>query len=151
MDNSSIGAIIVQTVRPSTGGKTAIAFTNYNYSIILPNNYALIEEETYNLKANAIIQAKDSEFVILGSTDKHLNGDATRSDFDFYITKVGINGEVSSSTGFTNIIGGTGNETGAAIVQADDGGYVILGTMKNTNEVNLMVLVKVNSNGELIN
>ena len=125
----------------------AIALSNYLGNEI---SNALIEEDGSNLFGHAVVESgNDSDYVVLGSTNKHTSD--TRSDLDFYLTKVGIDGMVSSTTGFTTIIGGTGNETGAAIVQADDNGFVFLGTMQNTNLVEMMVLVKVNNKGELIN
>jgi hypothetical protein len=143
---SSVGGVLVQTV---TSTNNAIAMSNYNSSVEISS--VLIEEEGNDLYAYSVIQANDGDFVVLGSTNKHSNSSTPRSDLDFYLTKVGIDGIVSNAKGFTNIIGGTGDETGAAIVQADDNGFVFLGTMKNTNDVNLMVLVKVNYKGELIN
>ena len=63
---------------------------------------------------------------------------------------MGIDG-VIGTYGFSNIIGGVGNESGVAAVQADDEGFVCLATMENSNGVNIMMLVKVNNEGELIN
>ncbi len=142
--NSSIfGGVLVQTVLASNGTNTAIAMSNYSNGV--EEFPVLIETEGVNLTANTVVQAQDGDFVVLGSTEV-----PGRPDKDFYLTKVGLNG-VAGITGFTNIIGGTGTETAAAIVQADDKGFVFLGTMLNTNEVELMVLVKVNSKGKLIN
>lgn len=142
------GGVLVQTVVGDAGNKE-IAMALYNNGVEQPNY--LIKEPDFDLTAHNVVRASDGDFVVLGATNKHLKGSNTRSDDDFYITKVGFDGTVSATSGFTNIIGGTGKETGAAIVQADDGGFVFLGTMQNTNEVNLMVLVKVNSKGKLIN
>lgn len=137
------GAIAVQTV---VSTNSAIAL----YTLTTSDEPALLEDSEKDLFAHAVVQASDGDYVVLGSTNKHADG-TSRADLDFYITKVGIDGTVSSSTGFTEIIGGTGIETGAAIVQAEDKGFVFLGTMQNTNEVKLMVLVKMNNKGELIN
>jgi hypothetical protein len=141
----NIGGVIVHSVDNT---KSGIVVAEYTDGAEI-NNF-IIEDPAFDYYANTVLQASDGDIVILGSTNKHADG-TTRSDLDFYITKVGFDGSESSVSGFTNIIGGTGNETGAAIVQAEDRGFVFLGTMKNTNEVNIMVLVKVDVNGELIN
>jgi len=144
-NSTNTGAVLVQSIT----GPNRIAFSRYEGGT---EKIYTIQEEGNSLFAQAVVQSTgDNEYVVLGNTDKHTNGSDTRSDLDFYLTKVGADGTVNKDRGFTKIIGGTGNETGAAIVEADDGGYVFLGTMKNTNEVELMVLVKVNSKGELIN
>lgn len=144
------GGVMVQTVK-TIDNETGIAMAIYDSFTLVKT--ALISQSKINFTAGTVIQASDGDIVILGSVNKRTNDpeNETRSDLDFYITKVGDNGSVSSISGFTNIIGGTGDETGAALVQADDRGFVFLGTMKNTNEVNIMVLVKVDVNGELIN
>ena len=141
------GGALVQTIN-NNNGKTAIALVIYNAQDQAED--PVIISTAKNLVAGTVLQASDKELVILGSTDDH-GDDENRSDLDFYITKVGFDGTVSSSTGFTNTIGGTGDETGVAIVQAEDKGFVFLGTMLNTNGVKIMVLIKVNINGEMIN
>jgi len=140
---SSFGGVLVQTVLATNGTNSAIAMSNYVSGV--EQFPALIESEGVSLRAHTVVQATDGDFVILGSTDV-----PGRPDTDFYLTKVGLQG-VTGTTGFTQIIGGTGSESAAAIVQADDKGFVFLGTMRNTSDINLMMLVKVNSNGELIN
>ena len=147
-NGTSTGSILVQTVNTSNG----IVLATYGSG--LQQSSVLIEESTddvlNSLFANAVIES-GNDAVILGSTNKHADK-STRTDLDFYIAKVGsTNGVEGSTSGFKTYIGGTGNETGAAIVKADDGGFVFLGTMANTNDVKLMVLGKVNSKGELIN
>lgn len=144
----NLGGVIVHSVDNINTNRSGIVVAEYANGAEI-NNFK-IEDADYDFFANTVLQASDGDIVILGSTNKHADG-SSRSDLDFYITKVGIDASVSSVSGFTSIIGGTGNETGAAIVQADDRGFVFLGTMKNTNEVNIMVLVKVDVNGELIN
>ena len=129
-------------------GRRAIGLVNYRSGF--PTTTGFVIEEGYDLYGNAVMQSSDGDFVVLGATNKHLDGSTTRTDLDFYLAKVGYDGSVSSS-GFINIIGGTGNETGAAIVQAEDRGFVFLGTMQNTNDVKLMMLVKTNFRGELVN
>ena len=48
------------------------------------------------------------------------------------------------------MFGNTGSETGSAIIQAEDGGYVFVGTL-NDNDIDLMMLAKINSQGKLEN
>ncbi len=136
--------MVVQTV--IRNGRRAIGMVNSS----TPGSPGFVAEEGYDVYANAIVQAADGEYVVLGATNKHLDGSTTRTDLDFYVAKVGFDGTVGNA-GFINIIGGTGNETGVAIVQAEDRGFVFLGTMQNTNEVKLMMLVKVNIKGKLVN
>ena len=138
--------VLVQTVTNSNN-KTEIALVAFDsLGASTPESIGRAEK---NYSVGTVIQASDGEYVVLGSTDDH--GTDARSDLDFYISKVGIDGFESAVGGFTNIIGGTGDETGAAIVQAEDRGFVFLGTMLNTSDVKIMVLVKVNVKGELIN
>ena len=142
------GAVLVQNILTPSN---EIALSTYTTN---PDNpvTSTIAINGFSLVPNAVIQdPKFNEYVILATTTRNRDNDPTRSDTDFYITRVGADGVVSEATGFTTIFGGTGNEEGVAIVQADDGGYVILGTMRNTNDRDLMVLLKINSNGELIN
>lgn len=119
------------------------------YDTLNKDEFLLSDNTAKNYYAGTVMLASDGDIVVLGSTDNH--GESARSDLDFYITKVGPNGEVSSISGFTSIFGGTGDETGVAIVEAEDRGFVFLGTMHNTNDVKLMVLMKVDVNGEMIN
>ena len=135
--------ILVQTV---DNGKKNIAMVTYNSTNASPP--IIIGDITKNYEAASVIKASDGDFVILGSTD---NPSDSRTDSDFYLTKVGFDGTVSAVSGFEEFIGGTGDESGSALVQADDRGFVFLGTMENTNKVKIMVLVKVNIRGELIN
>ena len=104
----------------------------------------LIGTETSNYFAHSLSKTSDGEFIILGST-------GTTIDTDFYLTKVGDNGAIHSQYGFETTIGGIGRETGAAVRQAPDGGYIFTGTLENVNDTKLIVLVKVNSKGELKN
>jgi hypothetical protein len=143
----SDGGVLVQTV--NNNSKEAIALAIYDS--LVRETVVLLEHAEKDRLAGTVIQASDGDIVILGSTNEHIDG-SNRSDLDFYLTKVGKDGTINSTvSGFETIIGGTGNETGVAIVQSDDQGFVFLGTMQNTNEVKMMVLVKVNLKGELIN
>jgi hypothetical protein len=135
--------ILVQTV---DNGNKNIAMVTYNPTSVSPP--IIIGDITKDSEAASVIKASDGDFVILGSAD---NPSDSRPDSDFYLTKVGFDGTVSAVSGFEEFIGGTGEESGSALVQADDRGFVFLGTMENTNKVKIMVLVKVNIRGELIN
>ena len=130
------------------GTSTFIGLSSFNASggnsqeaiRIKPNN-----ELNYTAQSIHGVVNKD-ELVILGSV-----GEST-VDTDFFITRVErLDGSVNPDTGFEKRIGGVGKETGAAIKQAADGGFVFVGTLDNTNENKVVVLVKVNSKGELIN
>jgi len=136
---------LVQTV--INNGNKDIAFVTYDSLAV--RTVLLSPNTAKNYYASTVVHASGSEYVVLGSTDDH--GQSSRSDLDFYITKVGVDGSVSSISGFTSIIGGTGDETGAAIVQAEDRGFVFIGTMHNTSDVKIMVLMKVDVNGNMIN
>ncbi len=141
-----IGAMITQTIRLADTGKTAVALAMFSTSgSIAPVGEPLVFSEAGNdVYGNAAITASDGSIVVLGYTDKRVDGNGARTDYDLYVRKTG-------TTGFTRIIGGTGNETGSALVQATDGGLVILATMTNTNDVDLMMLVKLTREGKLTN
>lgn len=141
-----IGAMITQTIRLAETGKTAIALAMFSTDgSIAPVGDPLVFDETGNdVFGSAAITASDGSIVVLGYTDKRVDGNAARTDYDLYIRKTG-------TAGFTRIIGGTGNETGSALVQAEDGGLVVLATMTNTNDVDLMMLVKLTREGKLTN
>ena len=71
-------------------------------------------------------------------------------DTDYFVKKVGYEGS-ELSNGFTLMFGGEGSETAKKIIQADDNGYVFIGTLENTNDVDFIVLVKITKDGQLIN
>ena len=155
--DSGGGKIIVQTAK-NANNKNTIEVGTYYAITGDPKQTFSIGSSDNNYSVGSVIQATDGSIIIIGSTDERVNKNEddieknkNRSDVDFYLTKVDDNGSVSSVNGFTAIIGGTGNEEGVAIVQANDRGFVFLGTMLNTNGVKMMVLVKVDVRGELIN
>ena len=127
----------VQTIL--VNGKTAIGFYT-------PSNNITIElaNEDVNLTAGSMSileRAQGDEYIIVGSSS------TGRTDSDFYIAALEFNGDLL----FEHTFGSTGSEHAVAVVPGHNGGFVMLGTLENTNDVDLMVLVKVNNNGELIN
>lgn len=147
---STSDAAIVQSA--SNNGGTQIVFSQqgvggtFNPVVISPPDP---DGKTYDYTANSVVKSRDGSYVVLGSTTS-TGGDATRSDTDYFIKKVAYNG-TELSDGFTLTFGGTAEEYGTKIIQADDDGYVFIGTHENPNEVDFMVLVKITKDGKLIN
>ena len=144
--NSQLDAALVQTVSTSNGN--GIAFSQVDEGGTT-NPVIITPDDNFNYTAHSLVQTRDGSYVVLGSSDNHLADEVTRRDTDFYIKKVGHNG-TNISDGFTLMFGNTGSETGSAIIQAEDGGYVFVGTL-NDNDIDLMMLVKINSQGKLEN
>lgn len=71
------------------------------------NEYGMSIKETF-----------DGDFIIVGSTDKHLQGDT-----DLWVLKIDENGTKI----WDRIYGGTGNDWGGSITLRSDGGYIITG------------------------
>jgi hypothetical protein len=137
---SSQGFTAVKTL--NTGGGSSIGLSHFTIMGEL-QNYS-IGTDGFNYFAHSVSRTNDGELIILGSK-------GTTIDTDFYIIKVGYDGLIHSEFGFENTIGGIGRETGAAIKQAGDGGYIFTGTLENVNDTKLIVLIKVNGKGELKN
>jgi hypothetical protein len=99
-------------------------------------------------EGNAISSTKDQGFIMLGTiltaavpgTDDVIGRGAT----DYYLMKIDNFGAPQWQTSF----GSKREDTGVSVVQAEDGGYVILGTTDLAN-VATLALIKTNSAGEI--
>jgi hypothetical protein len=93
--------------------------------------------------ASSVVQSTDGGYVIAGSTESFGAGGS-----DFYLVKTDSEGNML----WNRTYGGSGDDFGKSVVQADDGGYVIAGTI-NWNVAGTTVdvyLVKTNSDGNLL-
>jgi hypothetical protein len=66
---------------------------------------------------------------------------------NIWISKMDQEGTVHWSSSF----GAEGNDTAAAIAELPDGKIIVLGTMRISNQQSKMALLKLNSNGQLLN
>ena len=64
---------------------------------------------------------------------------------DIYLAKVDPFGDLE----WENLIGGSGDESGRAVIQTKDGGYILFGT-QSYQGASMMFLVKTNKEGQLI-
>jgi hypothetical protein len=92
------------------------------YSAYLNNDGILVWEKTFggtgNDGFNAVIQDKDHAFLMVGYTDS--SGAGSR---DAFIVKTNVSGQLI----WKQTLGGTGADSGAAIIQTENEDYVIVG------------------------
>jgi len=108
-----------------------------------------------NEQANSIIKTQDDGYVVLGFTQSN-NGDITdksNESFDYLVMKFGADDVLDWSKTY----GGTNDDRGNEIIQTQDGGYVIVGESKSSDEdvtVNAGAydfwIVKLNSSGDVL-
>ena len=143
---NSNGQALIQTVNNSG---TGIVFVQSNQDFSYQEPVIITPDDGFNYTAHSLVKSRnDGSYVIIGSSNN--NGSTARQDTDYFVKKVGYEGS-ELSNGFTLMFGGEGSETAKKIIQADDNGYVFIGTLENTNDVDFIVLVKITKDGQLIN
>jgi len=94
-----------------------------------------------NNHANAVIQAKDDNFLVVGTTS-----DYTNVNKDILIIKLNNNGQILWSKTY----GGSGKEEGYDIAKTEDG-YLIVGSTSSYGEGRYdAYVIKINEDGEVI-
>lgn len=100
-----------------------------------------------NEEGNAVCTTSDNGFVILAtivSATSVEHGALGRGERDYYLMKINAFGDLEWQQTF----GSKRDDTGVAVLQSDDGGYVILGTTMLANLATI-ALIKTNSLGEI--
>ncbi|WP_075343855.1 hypothetical protein [Tenacibaculum agarivorans] len=83
-----------------------------------------------NDRAHSVIQTSDTGFAIIGFS-KSNDGDATenKGNNDFWMLKLTANGEISWQKSY----GFSGNDTGYAVIQTADNGFLLIGELDVTS------------------
>jgi TolB-like protein len=93
----------------------------------------------YDEQAEQIIQTKDGAYILVGTTDSD-----HKSQDDIYVVKINANG----TRAWHRHYGSNEHEAGMAIVQSDDGGYLVVGSTNDTPSYNSDIyLLKIDKNG----
>jgi hypothetical protein len=84
-----------------------------------------------NDNANSVIRTADGGYLTVGSTNSNNTGDVgpTYGGYDIWVVKFNAHGDKV----WTQILGGTKDDYGLCAVAASDGGYVVGGTVTNTD------------------
>lgn len=142
-------------IHPGLSGFGLIGSTDMNGSndilfLRVDNNGSIIpnSEITYGSSGDdqgiSLSSTSDGGFILLGAFESTL--DEGNGGSDIYLMKTDSRGNLQWESPVN--IGGTGNEIGARIIEAPDGGYVILGT-QDFQQFSMMTMIKVNSEGQL--
>lgn len=130
-NNTSDGTkdILFRRLDPNTGNETA------------RSSFGLEGQDDIG---NSISATQDGGLILLSSINtKSLTGKDQLTDF--YLIKINSFGETPE---WQTYFGSRFRDTGAAVRQASDGGYVVLGT-SNQGSLNILVLCKANKNGKI--
>jgi hypothetical protein len=140
--------------KTKTGGSDKdILFTKVSevggqlFSKVLPVYYPGSTEEVLgNQDGNAISKTSDNGFIILATIESATSDAGTigRGETDYYLIKTNGFGDVEWAQAF----GSKRGDVGVGVLQAEDGGYVVLGTTQLAN-VPTIALIKTNSLGEI--
>jgi hypothetical protein len=101
-----------------------------------------IADQQQNETGNSICATRDGGLLLLGTIDTQ--GDLGRGDKDYYLIKINAFGEVD----WTQDYGSKFEDDGASVIQASDGGYVVLGT-SSIGRVKTVMLMKTDKNGKI--
>lgn len=116
---------------------------NRTYPVYYPgtNDDVRLDDE-----GNSVCTTSDNGFIILATVISATSVDNTigRGENDYYLMKVNAFGDVQWARAF----GSRRNDTGVSVLQADDGGFVILGTTQLAN-VATIALIKTDASGEI--
>jgi len=129
-------------------GKTIIYTTGNGYEVFLIKTDSLgnVEWEHMYIEENndwatEVIQTSDGGYIMTGITNSYGAGQT-----DVWLLKTDSNGELE----WTNTYGGVGYEKSYSIVETFDGGFVITGDVFVSSSNYDLLLIKINSQGELI-
>ena len=92
----------------------------------------------------SVLQTTDGGYVVVGGTRSEVH---SLNDYDLYIVKTNQNGDVQWKKAYGNLL----SDIGSCIYQADDGGFIIVGTHQliNHNSTDIW-LIKTDSNGDTL-
>lgn len=150
--NNSEEAMMIKPTRDNGGYIVAGYTESYGgggrdaYAAFLSKDGNLIWEKSFgkagNEGFNAVIQDKDRALLLLGYTDS--SGAGSR---DVYLVKTSINGQLI----WEKTLGGSGADSGTALIQAENDDYVITGFkyIASSNTTNVL-LSRIKKDGTII-
>ncbi|HVD98779.1 MAG TPA: hypothetical protein VNB90_11295 [Cytophagaceae bacterium] len=101
----------------------------------------------------SIIPTNDGGYAILATTNSVVYTGAAEKQNDVLLMKLSGTGDIQ----WTKVFGGTGNDSASKLIQTQDGGYLVCGTIafgddvSNSGASNSITLIKVNDKGEISN
>lgn len=130
------GFAVIGTTNETEFGDTDIQFT------LLTENGIILSKNTFGAAGNpdfgySICATQDGGVVMIGAIE-------TARERDYYLIKVNAFGDTDWEP---KTFGSRNNDDAASIIQASDGGYVILGTTE-IGGLTSMMLMKTNSQGD---
>jgi hypothetical protein len=137
----------IMFTRFATNANGAVPLTDTTYAVYYQDTEPATENDVrLDDEGNAICETSDRGFIILGtiqSADTE-DGFIGRGDTDYYLIRINTFGEVQ----WTKAFGSQRQDTGVDVLQAEDGGYMILGRTVLAN-VPTIALIKTDANGEI--
>lgn len=148
----------------ASGDVTGTNHGKHDAWIIKYNAYGKIEwQRLYGgneyEEAYSVIQTSDGGYLVSGHSNSSANGDVTgtsHGQYDFWLLKLSATGNIQ----WQRLYGGAGNEMYASILEASDGGYILMGqssysggtgdvTVSNGNYAQDCWIVKINTTGNI--
>lgn len=128
----------------SKGNDTDILFVRMSSlgDTLSTRSYPLGDLDNQNDSGNSINSTSDGGLILLASVNSV--GIKGRGDLDFYLIRI----DAFGNTVWTNSFGSKFKDEGAAVLQAPDGGYVILGTTTQ-GALKILTLLKTDKNGKI--
>lgn len=126
------------------GNDTDILFVRMNNrgDTLSTRSYPLGALDSQNDAGNSISSTSDGGLILLASVSSTaIKG---RGDLDFYLIRI----DAFGNTVWTNSFGSKFKDEGVAVLQASDGGYVILGTTTQ-GSLKIITLLKTDKNGKI--
>ncbi len=109
---------------------------------------ATVFDDKQDDQGNSITSTQDGGLILLGSVNstalKSIDASHVGGDFDFMLIKINAFGDEE----WRNAVGSRFRDIGAAVRQASDGGYVVLGTTTQGGQ-DIMVLTKTTKSGKI--
>lgn len=127
--------------------ETGALLFSRTYPVVFPDTDTDVNQDE---KGNAVCTTSDNGFIMLATIVSSTTtvDDQTitigRGEKDYYLIKANAFGDVEWKHAF----GSKRDDTGVCVTQAEDGGYVILGTTMLANLATI-ALIKTNSRGEI--
>jgi len=129
------GGYIVAGRSNSTNGDVTGNHGSLDYWVVKLNSIGIIEWQkclggTGEDDAYAVRQTSDGGYIVAGETSSN-NGNVTgnHGNVDYWVVKLSVNGNLE----WQKCFGGSGGDRANDIVQAEDGGFVVMGQASSNN------------------
>ena len=155
-DYAIIGSTDQKQTSPTTLSDRDILFKriSQNGTVLSTKSFPIVAKDATVLDdkqddlGNSISSTQDGGLILLGSVNstalKSVDANHVGGDFDFMLIKINAFGDED----WRNAVGSRFRDIGAAVRQASDGGYVVLGTTTQGGQ-DIMVLAKTNKSGKI--